>query len=83
MADHPTDQMTFAIIVEQGKNNLSAYSPDLPGCVSTGRTVEETLANMKEAILFHLEGLAEDHRPIPASVTVATQLFTVPSDVAS
>jgi predicted RNase H-like HicB family nuclease len=72
-----SEQLTFAVLVEKGEHNFSAYSPDLPGCVTTGKTIEETLENMKEAISFHLEGLREDSRPIPASATVATQLITI------
>ena len=50
----------FLVIVEEGENNLSAYSPDLPGCIATGETYDETLQNMYEAIEFHLEALVED-----------------------
>jgi predicted RNase H-like HicB family nuclease len=67
----------FAVIVEKGNHNYSAYSPDLPGCVTTGNTVEETLENMKEAISFHLQGLQEDAQSIPASTSVAVQLLTI------
>ena len=67
----------FAVIVEKGDHNCSAYSPDLPGCVTTGNTVEETLENMKEAICFHLQGLQEDSQNIPASTSVAVQLLTI------
>ncbi len=67
----------FAVIVEKGDHNYSAYSPDLPGCVTTGNTVEETLENMKEAISFHLQGLQEDAQSIPASTSVAVQLLTI------
>jgi predicted RNase H-like HicB family nuclease len=55
----------YAIVIEHGEHNLSAYVPDLPGCVTTGRTVEEIERNMKEAIEFHLEGMREDGDPIP------------------
>lgn len=48
------------ICIEQGKNNCSAYAPEVPGCVSTGRTVEETKRNMEEALKFHLESMLED-----------------------
>jgi len=68
---------TFAVVVEKGEYNFSAYSPDLPGCVTTGSTLEETLKNMKEAIIFHLQGLEEDSRPIPSSSTVDARLLTV------
>ena len=47
-------------MIEHGENNLSAYVPDLPGCITTGRTVEEIDRNMHEAIELHLEGLREE-----------------------
>ncbi len=55
----------FLIIIEKGKNNYSAYSPDVLGCASTGKNVEETLENMKEALEFHLEGILENGEEIP------------------
>jgi predicted RNase H-like HicB family nuclease len=59
----------YAIVIEQGANNLSAYVPDLPGCITTGRTIEEIERNIREAIELHLEGLREDGEPIPAPHT--------------
>lgn len=64
----------YAIVIEQGPNNLSAYVPDLPGCITTGRTVAEIERNMREAIELHLEGLAEDGEPIPAPTTAVTYI---------
>jgi predicted RNase H-like HicB family nuclease len=55
----------YAIVIERGETNLSAYVPDLPGCVTTSRTVEEIERNIREAIELHLEGLREDGEPIP------------------
>ena len=55
----------YAIVIEQGPHNLSAYVPDLPGCITTGKTVEEIERNMREAISLHLDGLREDGEPIP------------------
>ena len=46
------------VVVEEADGNYSAYSPDIPGCVATGATVDETMKNMIEAIHFHLEGCA-------------------------
>ena len=57
--------MRYAIVIEKGKGNFSAYVPDLPGCVAVGDTVEETEREIQEAIEFHLEGLREDGLPIP------------------
>lgn len=57
--------MRYAMVIEKGNHNYSAYLPDLPGCVTTGETVEELKHNMQEAIELHLEGLREDGLPIP------------------
>ena len=62
----------YAIVIEQGENNLSAYVPDLPGCITTGRTVEEIEWNIREAIELHLDGLREDGEPIPDPHTAVT-----------
>ena len=50
----------YAVVIERGRDNLSAYVPDLPGCVTTGKTVEEVERNIREAIELHLEGMLED-----------------------
>ena len=57
--------MKYTIIIERAENNLSAYCPDVPGCVATGKTERETLQHMKEALEFHLEGLRKIHIEIP------------------
>jgi predicted RNase H-like HicB family nuclease len=57
--------MKFAIVIEDAGANYSAYVPDLPGCIATGSTVEETETAIREAIEFHLEGLRSDNLPIP------------------
>lgn len=57
--------MRYAIVIENAGGNFSAYVPDLPGCVATGTTVQETELAIREAIEFHLEGLREDGDPIP------------------
>jgi predicted RNase H-like HicB family nuclease len=58
--------MRYAIIIEKGERNYSAYVPDLPGCLATGKTVEETGQQIREAVEFHLQGVREDGLPIPA-----------------
>ena len=55
----------FLIVVEKAASNFSAYSPDLPGCIATGATPEETKARMQTAIALHVQGLREDRLPIP------------------
>jgi predicted RNase H-like HicB family nuclease len=57
--------MRYAIVIENAGSNFPAYVPDLPGCVATGATLEETERSICEAIKFHLEGLREDGSPIP------------------
>ena len=63
--------MRYTIIIEKAANNYSAYAPDLPGCIATGPTVEETKHNMEEAIAFHLRGMREDGEPIPVPISTA------------
>ncbi len=60
----------YAVIIERGENNYGAYVPDLPGCVSTGATVEEVERNIREAIDFHLEGMRLVGEPIPEATTL-------------
>jgi predicted RNase H-like HicB family nuclease len=55
----------YAVVIEKASSNFSAYVPDLPGCVATGRTVEETERHLREAIELHLEGMKKDGQPIP------------------
>jgi predicted RNase H-like HicB family nuclease len=63
--------MRYAVVIEKGERNYSAYVPDLPGCVSVGDTAEEAKAEIREAIEFHLEGMREDGLPIPKPLSVA------------
>lgn len=55
----------FLIVIEKAQGNYCAYSPDLPGCAATGKTRKETEKNMYKAIEVHIQGLNEDHLPIP------------------
>jgi predicted RNase H-like HicB family nuclease len=57
--------MRYAVVIEKAEGNYAAYVPDLPGCVATGATVQETEREIQEAIKFHLEGLRADGLPIP------------------
>lgn len=80
MAEHPEAgglaavatpvEMTYAVVIKRGRRNFSAYVPDLPGCIATGSTVEELLANMREAVALHLEGMYEDGDLIPPPDTL-------------
>ena len=61
----------FLVIIEKANGNYSAYSPDLPGCVATGKTTQETEQNMYEALEMHLKGMAEDKQSLPESSSLA------------
>ena len=52
--------MRYAVVIEHADNNYSAYVPDLPGCIATGKSVAETQRAIREAIAFHIEGMRED-----------------------
>ena len=57
--------MRYLVVYEKGPTSYSAYSPDLPGCVAAGTTVEEARENMRGAIELHLAGLREDGLQLP------------------
>jgi predicted RNase H-like HicB family nuclease len=61
----------FLIVIERANGNYSAYSPDLPGWIATGKTREEATRNMYEAIEMHMRGLIEDELPVPESQSFA------------
>jgi predicted RNase H-like HicB family nuclease/predicted RNA binding protein YcfA (HicA-like mRNA interferase family) len=58
-------RMQYAMIIEKGDENYSGYFPDLPGCIATGKTLEELKQRMREALELHLRGMREDGLPIP------------------
>ncbi|MGQ0542744.1 MAG: type II toxin-antitoxin system HicB family antitoxin [Blastocatellia bacterium] len=53
------------VVIEKGDRNYSAFSPDVPGCVATGKSVEDTLDSMRSALEFHFEGMAENGEALP------------------
>jgi len=57
--------MRYAVVIEKADGNFAAYVPDLPGCVATGATIQETEREIQAAISFHLQGLRADGLPIP------------------
>ena len=65
-------------VIERALHNYAAYVPDLPGCVSTGATVEDVERNIREAIEFHLEGMREDGEPIPQPTTLCEYVEMAP-----
>ncbi len=72
--------LTYAIVIESGDENYSAYVPDVPGCVATGATVNVTIATMREALRLHLALSREygEEMPLPR-----TQVATVEIDSAA
>ena len=59
------DMKRYAVVFEKAENNWAAYVPDLPGCITTGKTLDETKLNIREAIDLHLEAMQEVGEPIP------------------
>jgi predicted RNase H-like HicB family nuclease len=67
----------YVVIYERGnesEENWGAYVPDLPGCISTGETLEEAQRNIREAIQLHLEGMKAEGLPIPEPTTQADKV---------
>ena len=63
--------ITYAVLFEQAEGNWAAYVPDLPGCMTTGNTLEQTELNIREAIQGHLRTLRDFGDPIPQPTSVA------------
>ena len=61
--------LEYAVVFERTPNNYAAYAPDVPGCGSTGRTLEDAQTNIREALAFHIEGLLERDEPLPDART--------------
>ncbi len=73
----------FLVIIEKGDQNYGAYSPDLPGCVAVGDTLEEVERNMQAAIKMHIQGMIEDQESIPTPHSSARYIdITIPNPAA-
>ena len=57
--------MRYTIVIEQGDTSYGAYVPDLPGCVAAGKTREEAVKLIHEAIEEHLQVLRDEGMPVP------------------
>ena len=66
--------MKYAVIYERTGTGYSAYVPDLPGCIATGRTFELTRKRMEKAMEMHLSAMRADGDPIPEPTTMADQI---------
>ena len=62
--------MKYTILICKAGSNYSVHAPDVPGCIATGDTIEETIQMMKEALEFHFEGMIEEGDPIPEPSTL-------------
>ena len=63
--------MKYLVVIEKANANYSAYLPDLPGCIATGKSKEEARQNIIEALAIHIEGLKEDGLPVPEPASEA------------
>jgi len=61
----------YAVVFEKAANNWAAYVPDLPGCITTGKTLEETRTNIAEAVRGHLDVMRGRGEQVPEPTTVA------------
>lgn len=69
----------YAVIFERSEDNWAAYVPDLPGCITTGKTFEETERNIREAIEGHLQTLREFGEPLPEPTSLAREIEVSPA----
>ncbi|HET6246940.1 MAG TPA: type II toxin-antitoxin system HicB family antitoxin [Tepidisphaeraceae bacterium] len=65
-------QMRYAVVIEKATKNYSAYLPDVPGCVAAGKTVEETLSLLREAVAMHFDAMNRDGETIPDPDSLVT-----------
>lgn len=71
---------SYLIVIERADDGgFGAWAPDLPGCVALGDTIEDAERQMREAVVFHLEGLREQGEPIPPPTAVAAVMVTTPA----
>ena len=68
--------MKYAVVFENSSTGYAAYVSELPGCVTTGKTKEETERLIREAIEFHIESLREHGEPVPRPTT-ETEYVTI------
>ena len=63
--------MKYMVVIEKGETSYGAHVPDLPGCIAVGKSREEVLSLIREAIEFHIEGLKDAGEPVPAPSSVS------------
>ena len=72
-------RIKYAVLFEQAESNWAAYVPDLPGCMTTGKTLEETEVNIREAIEGHLRTLRDFGDPVPQPTSLAKEVEISPA----
>ncbi|MEK9138513.1 MAG: type II toxin-antitoxin system HicB family antitoxin [Bacteroidota bacterium] len=68
----------YLVVIEKTRSGYSAYSPDIDGCVATGKTKVSVTRTMREAIEFHLEGLTLEGYPLPKPQSASTHVGVRP-----
>ena len=66
--------MQYAIVIEKAARNYSAYLPDVPGCIATGKTVQETVNRLREALAMHFEDMVQRGEQIPDPETIVDHI---------
>lgn len=74
------NHMRYAIVIEKGDRNYSAYVLDLPGCVATGDTIQDVKSQIQSAIEFHIEAMIADGLDMPAPSSVVTYVDVPAAD---
>lgn len=69
----------YAVIIEGEGDSYSAYVPELPGCIATGKSVAAVEKLIREAIEFHIEGMREAGEPVPPPTATGTTIVEAPS----
>jgi predicted RNase H-like HicB family nuclease len=67
----------YAVIIEGEPGSFSAYVPDLPGCVATGRSLDEVEDRIREAIRLHIASLRAHGDPVPGPSTATVRFVDV------
>ena len=63
-------QVFYPAVIERGAENFGVYFPDMPGCVSAGETIAETVQNAHEALALHILGMTEDREDLPTPTSL-------------
>ena len=69
----------YAVIFEQAEHNWGAYVPDLPGCITTGASLEEAERNIRESIEGHIRTLKDFGEAVPEPTSLAKDIEVTPA----